>query len=224
MTGLTKHFLNALERFGAPKGGETLSSGELASYRGRIPDSLLDFWEAYGLGLWLNGFIQFCSPQRYQPILELALKDDNQLDHSRSHVIALSAFGGLLIWNEDYRIIKISTLYHRLICAELFKPTSAGTRVDNIAIGIAIKNVDDDVYDPPDMDGKPMFKRVLKAHGPLGLGQIYALNLHPALGGSVAVENFRSKSALEALSIALQAGPLRVVDTSTPQMRVVREI
>ncbi len=69
--------------------------------------------------------------------------------------------------------------------------------------------------DPPDQSGKPLFKHVLKACGPLTYGQIYAPRLHPALGGPIVAEAFRPVSAFEALLIAAQTGPFILHDTST---------
>ncbi|WP_414833992.1 GAD-like domain-containing protein [Afifella sp. YEN Y35] len=224
MSELTKSFEKSLERFGVPQGGERLSAEELASYRGKLPNSLLEFWEAHGLGIWLDGFFQFCNPDKYQSILKFIFAKDNEFKSNRSYVIGMSAFGELLVWNRDYRIINIDVLYHSVICDELFDPAPEGADIDDINVGIAIKNISDASYDLPDRDGKPMFKRALKALGSLDYGEIYALKLHPALGGPVVVENLGRKKALEALAIAAQAGPFRLIDASTPQMRVVREI
>jgi len=222
MAVLSRSFQRALTKFGEPKGGERAPSSMLQAYRGRLPDSLLQFWEQYGFGVWLDGYFQFCNPDAYHEVVRAILGNDSQLKGNRSHVIGFSAFGHLLIWNEDYRIIRIDTLYHTVLCRELFRPKTDIN--DDVTIGVVVAMADDGADDPPDQDGKPLFKRVRKACGPLNYGQIYAPRLHPALGGSIVVESFRPVSAFEALLIAAQTGPFVLHDSSTPQVRAVREI
>lgn len=214
-------FQRALDKYGPPQGGEPAPATMLESYQGRVPDDLLKFWAEYGLGLWMKGYFQFCNPETYKPILEYAFGNDDQLKPGRSHVIGFSAFGRLLVWNEDYRVTKIDTLNHNIFCRGLFKEPPQGSTND-IAIGIALSQSHDEANDPGDEDGKPLFKRVLKACGPLSYGQIYGLNLIPALGGAIRAENFAPKDAEVALTIAAQADAFRLIDSSTPQMRAVR--
>lgn len=222
MTDLFINFQMALEKFGEPKLGEKLSKAELEGYRGRLPDSLLEFWSQYGLGFWLKGYFQFCNPSVYKPILKLVFGNDPEFKPEKSHVVGFSAFGRLLVWNEDYRVMDIDLIYHYVLCDERFEPRP---KISNdIRIGNAILGVDDDASDPADQNGKPLYKRTLKANGELAYGQIYAPKLHPALGGSITVENFRSASALEAMSLAAQAGPFDLRDMSSPRIKVVRQL
>ncbi|WP_026868633.1 GAD-like domain-containing protein [Inquilinus limosus] len=222
MADLPRSFQRALGKFGEPVGGEAAPSSVLQAYHGCLPDGLLQFWERYGFGVWLDGYFQFCNPDAYHQVIQAILGNDPQLKAEESHVIGFSAFGRLLVWNEDYRVTRIDTLYHRVLCDELFSP--APNIDDDIAIGISIANANAGANDPPDQDGKPLFERVRKASGPLSYGQIYAPRLHPALGGPIVVEAFRPVSAFEALLIAAQTGPFVLYDASTPQVRAVRAI
>ncbi|WP_026868632.1 GAD-like domain-containing protein [Inquilinus limosus] len=222
MADLSEDFKYILEKFGEPQGGEAAPASMLQAYQGRLPGSLLDFWERYGFGVWLDGYFQFCNPDVYHQVVQAILGSDPQLKADRSHLVGFSAFGHLLVWNEDYRVMDINTLYHRVLCGELFSPKP---KISNgIRIGTAVAYVDDNANDPPDQDGKPMFKRVRKACGPLSYGQIYAPRLHPALGGPIVAEAFRPVSAFEALLIAAQTGPFVLYDASTPQVPAVRQI
>ena len=58
MASLSEDFEAALEQFGPPLGGIAPGSFDTSRFRGKIPDSLLDFWDQHGLGLWLDGYFQ----------------------------------------------------------------------------------------------------------------------------------------------------------------------
>ena len=222
MNKLSEDFEYALSKFGAPILGERAPPALFDKYQGRLPKSLLEFWEFAGFGVWLEGYFQFCNPDRYRPIVEMVLGNDLQLKAEFSHIIGFSAFGRALVWNENYRVADIDMLYHNVLCSELFKPNPKIS--DEINIGVAISSVDDEANDPPDESGRDMYKRVFKAHGPLKFGQIYAPKLHPALGGPVTVDNFRPASALEALALSAQAGPFTLRNATSFPVRDVRQL
>lgn len=221
MTEISPLFQNALQAFGEPIDGKKPQAEFIASARDRIPDSLLDFWVAYGWGIWLDGYFQLCDPARYRPILETILEGDPDFSASRSHLIGFSAFGSLLVWNEDHRVMDIDMLYRRITCRAFFK--AAATKADT-AIAIAIGNVNDAAYDPPDKAGKPVFKRVRSICGQLDFGEIYRPKLDPALGGVIEAESFQRVSALEAMAIAAQLEPFTLFDSTKPTVPAVRRI
>jgi hypothetical protein len=180
------------------------------------------FWRIAGLGIWMDGYFQFCNPDRYRPVVKIILGNDADFRPDVSHCIGFSAFGRLLVWNEGLHVVRIDTLFHHVLASDYFKPTPNIS--DDIKIGTALSSVDDSVNDPPDDSGKDMYKRALRAHGPLRFGQIYAPKLHPALGGPLQVDNFRPASALEALALSAQAGPFTLRSALMYQVKDVREI
>jgi hypothetical protein len=222
MNQLSDGFEYAISKFGMPVLGEKASSQLLDSYRGRIPETLIDFWQVAGFGVWLDGYFQFCNPDRYQPVLDLIFEGDKDIKPERSHLIGFSAFGHLLVWNEDLRVVDVDSIYHLVACSYFFKPKPEIKAY--ISLETAVSGIDDEANDPPDQDGRDMYKRVRKAHGPLKYGQIYAPKLHPALGGPVTVDNFRPASALEALALSAQAGPFTLRDATKFPVRDVRQI
>jgi hypothetical protein len=219
---LTEDFEYAVSKFGMPAFGEAASPELLDRYRGRLPDSLLGFWRIAGFGVWQNGYFQFCNPDRYRPVVNMIFGNDKDFSPEVSHCIGFSAFGRLLVWNQGLHVINIDTLFHHVLASDYFKPTPKVS--DEIKIGTAVSSIDDSVNDPPDKNGKDMYKRALKASGPLRYGQIYAPKLHPALGGPLEVDNFRAASALEALALSAQAGPFMLRSAILYEVKDVRQI
>ena len=222
MTELFINYKRSLEKFGKPQGGGGLQYDLISFYRDHLPDTYLEFLMQCGTGKWLQGYFQLCDPKKYQSVLKLVLEGERDFKPERTHCIGFSAFGELVSWNEDYRVLRLDILNHRAACGYFFKPKpNIGA---DITLGGAVGNVEDQAYDLPDQDGNPMFKRLLKACGELELGQIYAPKLHPALGGEIKVDNFRPADALAAMTIAAQTGPFTLYDTTKPNVPAVRII
>lgn len=222
MSALFITYQHALKDYGEPRDGSLLSASALEAHRGRIPGSFLEFIADRPLGKWLQGYFQFCNPDDYQSVLTLILEGDKELNPERTHMLGFSALGNILAWNEDYRTVKINLVYGRVICPKLFAPEHDAD--DDITLGIAIGNINASSYDCPDEDGKPMFKRLLRAHGELDVGQIYAPRLHPALGGRITVDEFHRVNALAAMTIAAQATSFSLYDPTKPGVPMVRKV
>lgn len=211
-------FDEVIEKFGPPKGGHVLEETEIARLRGALPDPYLAFLKDIGVGVWMDGFFQLIEPEKYQPIVEMIFGHDKELKPSDIRIVGFSAFGSILAWSPRLWAIDINVLFHTVRCLYLFKEPP------KIDAGKAFSNtlylVDAGANDTVAADGKPLFKRALKAYGALPFGQIYAPKLHPALGGPRTLDNFRPASALEALALAAQAGPFMLEHS----LRTVREI
>ena len=203
-------------------GGTTPGDIDFDRYRGKIPHSLLNFWDQHGLGTWLNGYFQFCDPDKYRPVIKHIFGSDSEFIADRCHLIGFSAFGNMLIWNEDYQVTDVDVIRHLVSALRYVKPDPSLDH--DIAIGVTVSAVDDPAYDAIDEDGKELFKPLLKALGPVSFGQIYAPKLYPAMGGRISFENFHKASALEALSINAQTSPFTLIDATSFNQRNLREI
>ncbi|OLP47043.1 GAD-like domain-containing protein [Rhizobium oryziradicis] len=221
MAELFINYKRCLEKYGEPSEGELIPDEVINIYNGRIPETYLNFLRLHGTGKWLNGYFQLCNPAKYQSIISLVLEND-KIDHRKTIPLGFTSFGEILAWNIQYKLVEINILYGRVSCPELFNPDNDPD--DDITLGVAIGGINTTSYDLPDHNGKPMFKRALKMHGELEFGQIYAPKLHPALGGVITVENLRPANALAAMTIAAQAGPFTLYDTTKPSVPAVRTI
>jgi len=174
----------------------------------------------------MKGYFQFCHPEMYKPIIEMILEGDKDFDPEKTHAIGFSAFGRILAWNEQYHGMKIGPVDLRIGCGDYFKPQPGPVteKMVEFTFGFALNSADSGANNLRDKDGKPMFKRVFKAHGELDFGQIYAPKLHPALGGPFMVDNFRPADAFVAMSIAAQTGPFTLYNTTIPSVPAVRYI
>ena len=131
---------------------------------------------------------KFCDPDKYRPVLKYIFGNDAEFRPERSHLIGFSAFGNVLVWNEDYRVTYIDVIYHSVTALRYVKSDPSLDR--DIAIGSSVSRIDDPAYDAIDENGNDLFKPLLKSLGPVGFGQIYAPKLCPAMGGRIVGREF----------------------------------
>lgn len=219
---LSEDYAYFLAKFGQPGPAQTPSKGFRANLENHLPDDFLDFIEVVGFGIWMDGYFQFCDPQRYAPIVEAVFSGDSEFDPGATHLLGYSAFGTALLWNEQHRAMEIDMLNGVITASSYFSEPKSPP---NVSLGIAATNIDLEAYDAFDADGKPLFKRCLKKFGRLQPGQIYAPKLHPALGGVLELESFRPVSALESMALMSDAvGRFRLIDSRTFPPRDVRPV
>jgi hypothetical protein len=64
------NFQYLVEKNGIPENPVFLESDFFKTYHGRLPASLLDFWNSLGLGECFGGLLRFVDPRDYSPILD----------------------------------------------------------------------------------------------------------------------------------------------------------
>ncbi len=220
---LSEDFSYLVEEFGKPKKATQLPAATIAALRGKLPDSLLDFWTECGVGVWLDGKFQFCNPEDYRSIVEMICGSDKDFDAPHCHAIGFSAFGELYIWHEKHRYLN-ADLPLLQATASMLRPQKL---TDERAIATPLAFLDGkrsgEMYDDS-ADAKPLFARALKKLGELNPGEIYGFVPALGLGGPPRLENLQRVRALEHFAILAQIGRLRLMDYSSGAGVFVREI
>lgn len=68
----------------------------LAIFEGKLPSQLIDFWNEYGFGTFMDGYLKVVDPSDFQPVFDEAYDNkDNEI------VFGLTAFGDFLTWTGD---------------------------------------------------------------------------------------------------------------------------
>lgn len=211
-----------VEKFGTPLRSAPIAAAELEGLSGRLPDGYIAFLRMHGASVWHGGYFQLLGPSRFDPLVELVFARDRDIRPDETTAVACSAVGDLILWNTRHRAIKASFVWNTVRAQELLKPEPD---IDPaISFGTMLSALNSDAYGGVDERGELMFPQLVQDYGPPGRGQIYAPRLHPALGGSLTIENFRPASAFEALAIAAQAAPFNLVDTRSFPPKIVRPV
>ncbi|MGL4810406.1 MAG: GAD-like domain-containing protein [Beijerinckiaceae bacterium] len=221
MVELTRDFQEILEKFGPPKPAVMPNADQIAAYRGKLPQPLLDFWTLHGWGIWKKGYFQLCNPADFKGVLDIYLANDPDFPSRNCHVIGYAGFGRLAVWHEKLFECEINA--PRSILTSIYWGRFDPPTADWI-IGSTLYGADDQIHDMRDENGVFMFSRALKKLGPLAPGEVYGFKLAPQLGGKFTLDNLAKKKAVEYFGMLAQMEPLRFMDYSTPQPKFIRLI
>lgn len=224
MTKLNEDFLYCIEEFGPPADGEPVPAEVREAYRGRVPQSMLDFWEEYGAGTWLDGRFQLVRPDRYQSLVNMILAGDPDFPAESSVLIGYGAFGKLLIWNNKNYALSIN-LVHKYAYTDHISPKHPVLAADR-SLPTDLSGVDsgNDFFEHGTV--KPLFDRALKKCGKLSYGECYGFFPAVGLGGLGVLDEVRKVRAAEHFAIIAQLEPieLRYMDTENPKIVVLRRL
>ncbi|QDH18100.1 GAD-like domain-containing protein [Swingsia samuiensis] len=224
MTKLSSGFQYLIKKFGPPQNGEPVPKEVREAYASRVPQTMLDFWEEYGTGLWLDGYFQLCRPDQYQSLVDFILQGDPDFPPEKSVLIGFSAFGTLLIWNNKNYFLKIS-LYNKIAYSFHLSPDFPILPPDKDISAVLI-SIDSEVFDYLERtkEAKPLFKRALKKLGPLAYGECYGFIPALELGGREVLEEVHKRPARPYFQMVADLDPiaLRYNDLENHQVRFVR--
>lgn len=79
---------------------EKVSERIINTYRGSIPEELLEVWIKYGFGSILNGYLKIVNPEKFQ------ILDDVYVENKNAIVLFTTSMGDLIIW-EDNKYLKL---------------------------------------------------------------------------------------------------------------------
>lgn len=220
MTKINENFAYCIEEFGAPAGGEAVSAEVREAYRDKVPQSLLDFWEEYGTGLWLTGRFQLVRPDRYQGLVDMILNGDPDFPPEHSVLIGYTAFGQLLVWHEKNYFLKID-LVTKVAYTRHVSPKhpilDAGRSLPS-----TLAQIDGKAYDFFEHESaKPLFDRAVKKCGKLSYGECYGFFPAVGLGGLGVLAEVRKVPAPEHFALIAQLEPIELHYNDTENRKVV---
>jgi hypothetical protein len=165
--------------------GRPLKS-ELDSYRSKVPEELIYFWEQYGYGNFMNGYLKMVNPADYQGFME----ETYSVFLQPATVFAVTAFGDILIWEKQW-VTQIN--YRR------GESDNQGNHIDFLFNRILgnWKNVE------PAMNAE-QFRPAVERLGEPAFDECFAYVPALALGGSEKVENIQKVKLREHLMILSQ--------------------
>ena len=203
--------------YGPPAKALPMPAAELDALESRLPAELLAFWREYGLGIWLDGKFQFCRPADYAELVEQIFEGDPDLLPSATHLIGFSAFGELLLWNEQHErvLVDLPRLAARVRAFDVRKPNDPAHFLLTTPLSLLGREGSFDVFEHDDA-AEPLFARTLARLGPLALGQCYGFVPMLALGGSAKLDRIERLDAAVHFSLLAGAGRCRVMAVQTP--------
>jgi hypothetical protein len=192
-----EHYQAILDKYGPPTNAELVSRAEAETYRGRLPDGLLEFWVTYGRGVWLpQGKFQLCDPEIFEPVLQDYFDGDSEFEASKFLVFGYNSFGKLYMTNGSSNSIMIESNFLLFSIGRFKNGPSENTPLDFFLARTLEMEID---RDRPwsDNDGNDMHEPALARLGPLAPGEMYGFFPAIAAGGDNTLDNLRKVRARE---------------------------
>lgn len=224
MANLAEIRTYALSKLGKLDKARPYPADSLAALQGRVPDSMIDMLQTLGLGTWGKGKWQTVEAQSYDGVLQQTLGGDADFSPEDCTAFAIHGFGDLTCWHRRFGIVNIYVLPNTLSAPSFYDDGPENAERAALLNFMSIHLTAGDYYDKYAIDGNGMFDQLVKAHGPLSPGYIFAPKLHPAIGGAMTVENFHPLSAPEATALLHQMEPFVFMDHRKPRAVKVRMI
>ena len=84
--------------FGPAEFKETPPAALIERYRGKVPDRMLDYWQAYGFCSFGKGLFWTVNPDEYAPVSSVWLNGLTLPFQDSFYVLGRSALGNLYVW------------------------------------------------------------------------------------------------------------------------------
>ncbi|MGF1691103.1 GAD-like domain-containing protein [Photobacterium kagoshimensis] len=205
---LDEDFEYFLEKFGEPFTSIPCSPTIIDQFKDKLPDRLLEYWQAYGFCGFKQGLFWIVNPAEYEDILDEWLEHTDIPDNDIYHVIARNAFGDLFLWGEETGYKYEITVANGWIIEKDGKPR----KQHHIAIERFFGFARVDSHDITSESGKPLFNACIKKHGALGSDEMFGFAPSLIVGGESELANLSKVNIFVHLSILAQFGQIEVLD------------
>lgn len=158
-------------------------------YKGKVPQEIIDFWEKYGFGSFLGGYLKSVNPE----VFEEVLKEGSQRFQD-GIVLFATGMGDLIIWSNNY----VRVLNYRY------------GRIDTIMAGFDFffDDLNDIGFREKDLKWAP-YEEAVNLLGTTEYDECFGYVPLLGLGGSEKVENLEKVKLIEHILIIINfMGPI----------------
>lgn len=123
-----------VDTFGPPRDPLPVTDSILDAARDRVPDSLIEFWQSYGVGEYADGNLRLCTPDLFDPLLERLLENVPDLQ-GKLTAFAHTSMADVNLWHQDGRHYTLMLPY------AILRDATSFVRTDPLPIGL------DEIYE-----------------------------------------------------------------------------
>jgi hypothetical protein len=205
-----KYFLED-EGFGPATRVRDVPPQAIERYRGKLPNQMLKYWQAYGWAAYGEGLFWTVNPDDYAAVVDAWLEGTPFGEDDDYYMIARGAFGKLYLWGvRSGQSILINAPLGMIFPTDSDRPRVAAGKGDFLA-RLFFSNRSKKQVDFEDDTQKPLFDRALKRLGPLAPDEMYGFVPALALGGPRRLDHLQKVKAVEHLLILAQLGERRIM-------------
>ena len=97
-------FAEIIKEFGEPDLAVTISAEEAATYRGRVPDALIRFWQEHGRGSYFDKIFTLCDPEDFTSVTKTIFSSDPEFLPVEIEVVGYNQYGDLSCWTHSQHL------------------------------------------------------------------------------------------------------------------------
>jgi hypothetical protein len=192
-----------IEEFGEASSSIQVPPEAIDNWKGKLPDSLLNYWVTEGWSCYAQGLFWTVNPSIYDRVLREWIKNTPLDKIDKFHVIARTAFGKLYLWGEKTGdSVSILPHTHAILCL----PSDLKRVVTDSSFDLQcfFSNRNKRSCDLKDTSKKPLFDRLIKKLGALNHNEVYGFKHALALGGSAELDNIEKFEFIDYLGFLRQ--------------------
>ena len=196
--------------FGPAMAPRKVPAASIAKFKGKLPDKLLEYWQAYGWCGYAKGLFWTVDPDEWDDALEAWIGDTTFMEQDAFHVIGRSAFGDLYLWGERTG----PSLFVRSAWGMIFPdfdPVAFAKRGPDFSLQLFFNSTTRKAVDLNDIQEKPLFERALKKLGPLDHDTLYGFVPVLAVSGEPKLANLQKLDAQVHMEILAQMTPKQIM-------------
>jgi hypothetical protein len=202
-----------LEKFGQPTTRIDATSEQIEAYRGILPDQLLEYWAKLGFSGFMDGLFWITNPADYVDELAHWIAGTELEAMGNWYVIGRGAFGQLDIWNPVLgNRYEIDPLWGWITEHKNNHQKFIKEKKSDLAARSYLGFLQLDAFEVTDEQNKPIFKKLIATHGPLGPDDMFTFKPVPFMGGKMLLETSDKVDIHIHLSILAQMGHKEVLD------------
>ena len=199
---MNKYIDSFLDEFERPENSKVPDVNYIASYKGKLPEELLEFWSVFGFCSFLDGLFSIVDPQEYASILEDWFKRVGiSLDDDKYYIIGKSGFGDLYIYAaEQGYCYKLNSMNGWLI-------KQNNNSIDYFFSGLCTYTVDLEDLDTDE----DIFKPAVEKFGKLDKDEMFGFVPSLVAGGEITLDNVEKVNLQIHLDIILQLTEPKII-------------
>ncbi|WP_426151545.1 GAD-like domain-containing protein [Pseudomonas sp. DC3000-4b1] len=173
-----------------------VSDTSIRRYKGRLPDRLMEYWQAYGWCGYADGLFWTVNPQDYEPVVDAFLEGTDFHASDTYHVIARSGFGELYLWGEETaNCLTIASYFNKYF----YNGKALGRNEDPRAVSLFFAFQDIEYIDVSNL-----FSPALATLGRLKYDEIYGFVPALAFGGEPSLKRLNKVKDVEHMLLLAQ--------------------
>lgn len=213
MRYLDKYVEYFYKKFGPSIYEQKVSEEIMHKYKGKVPETLINYWKEYGWCGYGEGIFWTVNPEEYKEVVDEWLQDTPFESLDSYHLIAIGAFGEMLLWGEKTgNSLTITASYGMIFPSdktEFIEEDSNGLDFLIKALFSGLKKTSMDIKDA---NREFIFDKVRMLLGTLNPGEMYGFSPSIMMGGDVNIYNVKKVNAAAHLLFLASLGEKMIME------------